>query len=107
MRIPKYPTVGLPLGTRASRPPAGQRPALPGRQHKTHTLVKCRVLRMHSVELTGNPLSGAVGAAQIAALRDRGVTVRVLTPDMETRYDIYMVPLGRWCRRASDRRSVR
>ena len=48
---------------------------------------------MHSVELTGNPLSGAVGAAQIAALRDRGVTVRVLTPDMETRYDIYMVPL--------------
>ena len=36
---------------------------------------------LHSVELTGNPLSGAAAAAQIAALRDRGVTVRVLTPD--------------------------
>ena len=36
---------------------------------------------LHSVELTGNPLSGAAVAAQIAALRDRGVTVRVLTPD--------------------------
>ena len=36
---------------------------------------------LHSVDLTGNPLSGAVAAAQIAALRDRGVTVRVLTPD--------------------------
>ena len=35
---------------------------------------------LHSVELTGNPLSGAAAAAQIAALRDRGVTVRVLTP---------------------------
>ena len=36
---------------------------------------------LHSVDLLGNPLSGAVAAAQIAALRDRGVTVRVLTPD--------------------------
>lgn len=36
---------------------------------------------LHSVELTGNPLSGTAAAAQIAALRDRGVTVRVLTPD--------------------------
>ena len=36
---------------------------------------------LHSVELTGNPLSGAAAAAQIAALRDRGVTVRVLPPD--------------------------
>ena len=37
--------------------------------------------RLHSVDLLGNPLSGAVAAAQIAALRDRGVTVRVLTPE--------------------------
>ena len=36
---------------------------------------------LHSVDLLGNPLSGAAVAAQIAALRDRGVTVRVLTPD--------------------------
>ena len=36
---------------------------------------------LHSVDLLGNPLSGAAAAAQIAALRDRGVTVRVLTPD--------------------------
>ena len=36
---------------------------------------------LHSVDLLGNPLSGAVAAAQIAALRDRGVAVRVLTPD--------------------------
>ena len=36
---------------------------------------------LHSVDLLGNPLSGAVAAAQIAALRDRGVTVRVLTPE--------------------------
>ena len=37
---------------------------------------------LHSVDLLGNPLSGAVAAAQIAALRDRGVTVRVLTAQM-------------------------
>ena len=36
---------------------------------------------LHSVDLLGNPLSGAVVAAQIASLRDRGVMVRVLTPD--------------------------
>ncbi len=36
---------------------------------------------LHSVDLLGNPLSGAVAKAQITALRNRGVTVRVLTPD--------------------------
>ena len=37
---------------------------------------------LHSVDLTGNPLSG-VAETQLAALRDRGVTVRVLAPDDE------------------------
>ena len=36
---------------------------------------------LHSVDLLGNPLSGATAKAQIVALRNRGVTVRVLTPD--------------------------
>ncbi|MXY34598.1 MAG: hypothetical protein F4Y60_11035 [Boseongicola sp. SB0664_bin_43] len=36
---------------------------------------------LHSVDLLGNPLSGAAAKAQITALRNRGVTVRVLTPD--------------------------
>ena len=36
---------------------------------------------LQGVDLLGNPLSGAAVVAQIAALRDRGVTVRVLTPD--------------------------
>ena len=36
---------------------------------------------LHSVDLLGNPLSGAAAKAQIVALRDREVTVRVLTPD--------------------------
>ena len=36
---------------------------------------------LHSVDLLGNPLSGAAAKAQIVALRNRGVTVRVLTPD--------------------------
>ena len=50
---------------------------------------------LHSVDLLGNPLSGAVAAAQIAALLDRGVAVRVLTPDagLLTPAD-EVVPLG-------------
>jgi len=38
---------------------------------------------LQGVDLLGNPLSEAAVAAQIAALRNRGVTVRVLTPDDE------------------------
>ena len=36
---------------------------------------------LQGVDLLGNPLSGAAAKAQIVALRNRGVTVRVLTPD--------------------------
>ena len=41
----KYTTVGPYLGTRASRSPAGQRPAIPRRHPKTRTQVRCRVVR--------------------------------------------------------------
>ena len=41
----KYTTVGPYLGTRTSRLPAGQRPAIPRRHPKTRTQVRCRVVR--------------------------------------------------------------
>ena len=42
--LSKYPTVGPLLRSRASCPPAGQMPAIPGRQQKTCAQIRCRVL---------------------------------------------------------------